>query len=136
MNIKIDQNKKVICRRCGLLLDDGWHCSEAMIDAGWGGCFSVCIRGLQGLRLARPRRSCRRAQRGSHGLFAAQWPHGRQNDDRNQVLCVESVPPLPGRVRLREKCLELKANWIGEFRSGEVQLVEKAAGILLDVLGE
>lgn len=31
--MKTTQNtdKKEICRRCGLLLDEGWHCSKVMI---------------------------------------------------------------------------------------------------------
>ena len=30
MNNIIIEDKKEVCRRCGQLLDEGWHCSEAM----------------------------------------------------------------------------------------------------------
>ena len=31
MNTKLNAGKHAICKKCGLLLDDGWHCSEAML---------------------------------------------------------------------------------------------------------
>ena len=76
----------------------------------------------------------------SGGIMVLSLLNGRTdaktNDDRNQVLCVEYLHRFQAEFGCT-KCSELKANWVGKPGQEKcVQLVEKAAGILLDVLGE
>ena len=60
----------------------------------------------------------------------------KTNDDRGKELCVDFLHRFEAEFGC-VKCKELKENWVGKPGQEHcVQLVEKAAGILLDVLGE
>ncbi len=68
------------------------------------------------------------------GLYGRMEP--KANDEKCQQLCAEYQKRFQDEFGCM-KCAELKANWVG--RPGQercVQLVERAAGILLDVLGK
>ncbi len=143
MNTTQNTDKKEICRRCGLLLDEGWHCSEAMI-VGVGQLLlpvhPQVLKASNGFRGGIGSTKEELCGALSGGIMVLSLLNGRTdaktNDDRNQVLCVEFLR------RFREefgytKCCELRENWVGKPGQEHcVQLVEKAADILLELLGE
>ena len=143
MNTILNTDKKELCRRCGLLLDEGWHCSEAMI-VGVGQLLlpvhPQVLKASNGFRGGIGSTKEEMCGALSGGIMVLSLLNGRTdartNDDHNQELCVEFLR------RFREEfgctqCNELKANWVGKPGQEKcVQLVEKAAGILLEVLGE
>jgi len=140
---RIDEGKQEICRRCGELLDGGWHCSEAML-VGVGGLLAPLhpqvlkvATGFAGGVGESHEELCGAL---SGGILVIGLLYGRAEaqgaDGKCEQLCAEY------RRRFREEfgwvvCRELKANWVGKPGQERcVQLVEKAAGILLVVLGE
>jgi C_GCAxxG_C_C family probable redox protein len=143
MNTISDKNKKEICHRCGLLLDDGWHCSEAMI-VGVGQLLTPVhpqvLKASNGFRGGIGSSKEELCGALSGGVMVISLLHGRTdartNDDRGKELCVEYLHRFNEEFGC-VKCSELKANWVGKPGQEKcVQLVEKAAGILLEVLGE
>ena len=140
--MKLD-GKLIIAKNCGELLDAGYHCSEAMLvgvgsllyplnpqtikmSTGFAGGIGSTKDGLCG------------ALTGGvmviGGLYGRTIPKAK--DEKCQQLCAEYLKRFQNEFGC-VKCRELKANWVGKPGQEKcVQLVERAAGILLDVLGD
>ena len=135
------KEKSIIAKKCGELLDAGYHCSEAMLvgvggllyplhpqtikmSTGFAGGIGSTKEGLCG------------ALTGGvmviGGLYGRTEP--KANDEKCQELCAEYQRRFEeefGCVR----CAELKAKWVGKPGQERcVQLVERAARLLLEVL--
>jgi C_GCAxxG_C_C family probable redox protein len=140
--MKID-GKLIIAKNCGELLDAGYHCSEAMlvgmgsllyplnpqtikISTGFAGGVGSTKDGLCGALTG--------------GVMVIGGLYGRTDpktkDEKCQQLCAEYQKRFQNEFGC-VKCRELKANWVGKPGQEKcVQLVERAAWVLLDVLGE
>ena len=139
----ITKEKSIIAKKCGELLDAGWHCSEAML-VGVGSLLyplhPQTIRMSTGLAggIGSTKQGLCGALTGGvmviGGLYGRSEP--KTDDEKCQELCAEF------QKRFQEEfgcvqCAELKANWVGKPGQERcVQLVERAAGILLEVLGK
>ena len=143
MNKTQNTDKKELCRRCGLLLDDGWHCSEAMI-VGVGQLLQPvhpqvlkAATGFAGGVGESKELVCGAL---SGGVMVIGLLHGRTDaqgpDEECERLCDEYRRRFLAEFGYT-KCRDLRENWRGKPGQEHcAQLVEKAAGILLDVLGE
>jgi C_GCAxxG_C_C family probable redox protein len=140
MNLK---GKLIIAKKCGELLDADYHCSEAMLvgvgsllfplnpqtikmSTGFAGGIGSSKEGLCGALTG--------------GVMVIGGWYGRTdpkvNDEKCQQLCAEYQRRFEKEFGCVQ-CAELKANWVGKPGQERcVQLVERAAGILLDVLGK
>jgi C_GCAxxG_C_C family probable redox protein len=137
------KEKSIIAKKCGELLDAGYHCSEAML-VGIG---SLLISlhpqtikmstGFAGGIGSTKSEVCGALSGGVMvigGLYGRTDP--KTNDEKCQQLCAEYQRRFEKEFGCVQ-CAELKANWVGKPGQERcVQLVERAAGILLDVLGE
>ena len=138
-----DNMNTIISKRCGELLNEGYHCSEAMIvgvgqmltpihpqvikvSTGFAGGIGSTKDDLCGALTG--------------GIMVIGALHGRAdakaNDDECQRLCA-----LYRQQFMQEfgciNCHGLKENWVGKAGQEHcVQLVERAAGLLLGVLGK
>jgi len=137
----ISKEKNIIAKKCGDLLDEGYHCSEAMLVGVASLLYSInpqTIRmstGFAGGIGSTKEELCGALTGGVMvigGLYGRSEPKAK--DERCQELCAEF------QKRFQEEfgcvhCNELKVNWVGKPGQERcVQLVEKAAGILLEVL--
>jgi C_GCAxxG_C_C family probable redox protein len=140
MNLK---GKLIVAKNCGELLDAGYHCSEAMLvgvgsllfplnpqtikmSTGFAGGIGSSKAGLCGAL--------------SGGVMVIGGLYGRTDpkvsDEKCQQLCADFQRRFEKEFGCVQ-CAELKANWVGKPGQERcVQLVEKAAEILLEILGE
>jgi len=135
--------KESIMQKAGMMLDAGWHCSEAVLKAVGEQYFDLKP---EMIRLATPFAGGVGDTYGelcgafTGGLMVIGGMYGRSengiSDYRCQVLAVQ------WREAFREefewlKCGDLRANWVGkpEQESCSV-LVAEAAGLLIDQLSE
>jgi C_GCAxxG_C_C family probable redox protein len=133
--------KIIIAKKCGELLDAGYHCSEAML-VGVGNLLYPLnpqtikmSTGFAGGIGSTKAEACGALTGGIMvigGLFGRTEP--KVKDELCQQLCAEFWKRFENEFGC-VKCKELKANWVGKPGQEKcVQLVERAAGILLDLL--
>jgi C_GCAxxG_C_C family probable redox protein len=137
------ERKKIIAKKCGELLDAGYHCSKAMLvgvgillyplnpqtikmSTGFAGGIGSSKAGLCGALTG--------------GVMVIGGLYGRTDpkaiDENCQQLCAEYQRRFEKEFGCVQ-CAELKANWVGKPGQERcVQLVERAAGVLLDVIEE
>ncbi len=137
------EEKIILAKNCGELLDAGYHCSEAMLvgiaslltplhpqaikaSTGFAGGIGSSKKQLCGALTG--------------GVMVIGCLYGRTepkaNDEKCQQLCTEFQKRFQDEFGCVQ-CAELKANWIGKPGQERcVQLVEKAASLLLEILGE
>ena len=143
MNTTQNTDKKEICRRCGKLLDEGWHCSEAMI-VGVGQLLlpvhPQVLKAATGFAGGVGESKEELCGGLSGGIMVIGLLHGRTDsqgpDEECERLCDEYRRRFLAEFGYT-KCCDLRENWRGKPGQEHCsQLVEKAAGILLEVLGE
>jgi C_GCAxxG_C_C family probable redox protein len=141
--VKMDEKtKQAIMKKAGELMDTGYHCSEAILLA-----VGEQILGTispQAVRLSTPFAggvgSTKLELCGAltGGLMVIGGLTGREDAEVNDDRCQELAAAYRAEF-LREfgwlKCQDLKQNWIGNAGQPSCRtLVEKAAGVLLEVI--
>jgi C_GCAxxG_C_C family probable redox protein len=137
------KGKLIIAKNCGELLDAGYHCSEAML-VGVGSLIypinpqTIKMSTVFAGGIGSSKEGLCGALTGGvmviGGLYGRTDPKAK--DEKCQEICAEYQRRFQNEFGC-VKCKELKTNWVGKPGQEKcVQLVEKAAGILLDVLGK
>jgi C_GCAxxG_C_C family probable redox protein len=133
----------IIAKKCGELLDAGYHCSEAML-VGLGSLLYLLnpqtIKMSTGFAGGIGSTKAEVCEALTGGIMVIGGLYGRMEPKVNDEWCQRLSAEFQRRFQDEfgcVKCRELKANWVG--RPGQercVQLVERAAGILLEILEE
>jgi C_GCAxxG_C_C family probable redox protein len=135
--------KIILAKKCGELLDADYHCSEAMLVGVGSLRFPLnpqTIKMSTGFAGGIGSTKAELCGALSGGVMVIGGLYGRTDpkvsDEKCQQLCAEYQRRFEKEFGCMQ-CAELKANWVGKPGQERcVQLVEKAAGILLDVLGK
>jgi C_GCAxxG_C_C family probable redox protein len=133
--------ENTIAKRCGELLDKGYHCSEAML-LGIGDLLMVLnpqsVKMSTGFAGGVGRSHEHLCGALTGGIMVIGGLYGRTDSKTNDDLCQQLS--LQYQREFEKKfgylnCCDLKANWVGKPNQEHcVQLVEKAAELLLDIL--
>ena len=139
----ITKEKSIIAKKCGELLDAGYHCSEAMLvgvgslltplhpqairmSTGFAGGIGSTKEGLCGALTG--------------GVMVIGGLYGRTEPKAKDDKCQELSAEFQRRFEEEfgcVQCAELKVKWVGKPGQERcVQLVERAAKVLLEVLEE
>lgn len=137
------EGKIIIAKKCGELLDADYHCSEAMLVGVGSLLFPLnpqMIKMSTGFAGGIGSTKAELCGALSGGVMVIGGLYGRTdpkaNDENCQQLCAEFQRRFEKEFGCVQ-CAELKANWVGKPGQERcVQLVERAAGILLEVLGK
>ena len=139
----VDMQRKAVMKKAGELLNQGWHCSEAVLIAVGERFFDVTP---EKIKLATPFAG---GVAGTHedlcgaltgGVMVIGGVMGRWDSKTDDQACMDATAAY--RKKFHDHfdhlhCCDLKDNWVGKPGQPDcAELVRQAAGLLLDVLSD